>query len=59
MSEANRDAYCCVGGITNGNDLVAAYARLSGRWDQSVVQMGLAFTEVEDRGQFYPDAKAE
>lgn len=41
------------GGITNGNDLVAAYARASQRWPQPVVELGLMLTEVGDRGQFY------
>ncbi|KHN95329.1 ThiJ/PfpI family protein [Metarhizium album ARSEF 1941] len=41
------------GGVTNGNDLVAAYARDSGRWARPVVEAGLGITEVGDRGQFY------
>ena len=35
---------------------MAAYARESGRWPQPAVQIGLAVTEVGDRGQFYPDS---
>lgn len=41
------------GGITNGNDLMAAYAKRSKRWPQPVVEIGLMLTDVEDRGQFY------
>ncbi|OAA49384.1 ThiJ/PfpI family protein [Metarhizium rileyi] len=41
------------GGVTNGNELVAAYARASQRWAQPVVEAGLMLTEVGDRGQFY------
>ncbi|EFZ00218.1 DUF4066 domain protein [Metarhizium robertsii] len=41
------------GGVTNGNELVAAYARASNRWAQPVVEAGLMMTEVGDRGQFY------
>ncbi|UNI21028.1 hypothetical protein JDV02_007059 [Purpureocillium takamizusanense] len=45
------------GGVTNGNDLMAAYARASQRWPQPVVEIGLQLTEVEDRGQFYGKGK--
>lgn len=41
------------GGITNGNDLMAAYAKQSGRWPVPVAEMGAMLTDVGDRGQFY------
>jgi hypothetical protein len=44
--------------VTNGNDLMAAYAKLSGRWAQPVADIGLKLTDVEDRGQFYKEGKA-
>ncbi|KAL3962032.1 hypothetical protein ACCO45_003555 [Purpureocillium lilacinum] len=47
------------GGVTNGNDLMAAYARASQRWPQPVVEIGLQLTEVEERGQFYEQGKGE
>ncbi|KAJ3473127.1 hypothetical protein NLG97_g10501 [Lecanicillium saksenae] len=47
------------GGVTNGNDLVAAYARGTQRWQQPVVEMGLMLTEVGDRGQFYTEATSQ
>lgn len=43
--------------MTNGNDLMAAYARDSKRWPQPVVELGLMMTEVEDRGPFYETGK--
>lgn len=42
-----------LGGVTNGNELVAAYARASKHWAQPIVETGLMLTEVGDRGQFY------
>ena len=42
-----------VGGVTNGNDLLAAYARSGKHWPLPIVEAGLALTEVGDRGQFY------
>lgn len=42
-----------LGGVTNGNELVAAYARGSTRWPQSIAETGLMITEVGDKGQFY------
>jgi putative intracellular protease/amidase len=41
------------GGITNGNDLMAAYAKSCGRWPVPVAEMGAMLTDVGDRGQFY------
>lgn len=41
------------GGITNGNDLMAAYAKQCGRWPVPVAEMGAMLTDVGDRGQFY------
>ena len=43
--------------MTNGNELVAAYARASKHWQKEVVEVGLMFTEVGDRGQFYEVSK--
>lgn len=45
------------GGITNGNDLVAAYARLSGRFPGPVAEMGLVMTDTGDRPQLYGTGK--
>ncbi|KAG9250014.1 ThiJ/PfpI family protein [Emericellopsis atlantica] len=44
------------GGVTNGNDLMAAFARESGRWPQPVVDLGLEITDVGDRKQFYNES---
>ncbi|KND90230.1 Isonitrile hydratase [Tolypocladium ophioglossoides CBS 100239] len=45
------------GGITNGNDLMAAYARASSKhWPPSIVEIGLRLTDVGDRGQFYEES---
>lgn len=41
------------GGVTNGNDLVAAYARQSGRFPGPVAEIGLMFTDTGDRPQVY------
>ncbi|KAJ4290713.1 hypothetical protein N0V88_006461 [Collariella sp. IMI 366227] len=41
------------GGITNGNDLVSAYARHSGRFPGPVVELGLVMTDTGDRPQAY------
>lgn len=41
------------GGVTNGNDLVAAYCRESGRLSGPVVEVGLKLADVGDRGQKY------
>ncbi|KAM4059662.1 DJ-1/PfpI family protein [Hirsutella rhossiliensis] len=42
------------GGVTNGNDLMAAYARASSKhWPPSIVEMCLMLTDVGDRGQVY------
>ncbi|KAJ6786277.1 hypothetical protein PWT90_00817 [Aphanocladium album] len=46
------------GGITNGNELAAAYARATQRWQQPVVELGLMLSEVGDRGQFYTEGNA-
>ncbi|PHH84576.1 hypothetical protein CDD83_1706 [Cordyceps sp. RAO-2017] len=46
------------GGFTNGNDMVAAYARASPHhWPPPVVELGLRLTEVGDRGRFYGQAQ--
>ncbi|KYK55563.1 ThiJ/PfpI family protein [Drechmeria coniospora] len=47
------------GGVTNGNDLMAAYARASGKhWPASVAEIGIQLTEVGDRGQFYGEGRS-
>ncbi|KXH38670.1 ThiJ/PfpI family protein [Colletotrichum nymphaeae SA-01] len=45
----------CTGGITNGNDLVAAYARSSERrlFPGSIVEIACKMAEVGERGQMY------
>ena len=43
----------CAGGVTNGNDLMAAYVRSSGRWPKEVAKLGVDIVEVEERSQFY------
>ncbi|KAL1841600.1 hypothetical protein VTJ49DRAFT_6910 [Mycothermus thermophilus] len=45
------------GGITNGNDLVGAYARLSGRIPGPVAETGLILTDTGDRPQRYETGK--
>ncbi|KAL2132018.1 hypothetical protein VTI74DRAFT_4302 [Chaetomium olivicolor] len=45
------------GGITNGNDLVSAYARLSSHFPGPVVELGLLMTETGDRPQTYEIGK--
>ncbi|KAH7171157.1 class I glutamine amidotransferase-like protein [Dactylonectria macrodidyma] len=44
------------GGITNGNDLMAAYAKACGRWAQPIAELGPVLTDVGDRGQFYGES---
>ncbi|KAK0731210.1 class I glutamine amidotransferase-like protein [Lasiosphaeris hirsuta] len=41
------------GGITNGNDLVAAYVRHSPRFPSPVAEFGLVMTDTGDRSQRY------
>ncbi|KAK8138433.1 class I glutamine amidotransferase-like protein [Apiospora sp. TS-2023a] len=41
------------GGVTNGNDLVAAYARQSEHFPRPVVEVALAMTDTGDRAQRY------
>ncbi|KAK8049744.1 class I glutamine amidotransferase-like protein [Apiospora phragmitis] len=41
------------GGVTNGNDLVAAYARQSKHFPRPVVEVVLAMTDTGDRAQKY------
>ncbi|KAK7941101.1 Isonitrile hydratase [Apiospora aurea] len=41
------------GGVTNGNDLVAAYARQSQHFPRPVVEVALAMTDTGDRAQKY------
>ncbi|KAK6864690.1 DJ-1/PfpI family domain-containing protein [Apiospora arundinis] len=41
------------GGVTNGNDLVAAYARQSKHFPRPVVEVALAMTDTGDRAQKY------
>lgn len=42
-----------LGGVTNGNDLMAAYARSGKHWARPLAEMGLLLTDVGDRGQVY------
>lgn len=42
-----------VGGVTNGNDLVAAYMRESGRFAPELVEACLGFVDVGDRPHRY------
>ena len=43
-----------LGGVTNGNDLMAAYARASSKyWARPLVELGLRLTDVGDRDQGY------
>jgi putative intracellular protease/amidase len=48
-----------IGGVTNGNDLVAAYARQSRHFPRAVVEFALATCEVGDRSQEYGHAAGE
>ncbi|KAK1780590.1 class I glutamine amidotransferase-like protein [Copromyces sp. CBS 386.78] len=43
------------GGVTNGNDLVAAYTRQSRHFPGPVAELGLKFVEVDERPQRYED----
>lgn len=45
------------GGVTTGNDLVAAYARQSGRFPGPVAELALLLTETGDRPQKYETGK--
>ncbi|KAK7923898.1 ThiJ/PfpI family protein [Apiospora marii] len=46
------------GGVTNGNDLVAAYARQSKHFPRPVVEVALAMTDTGDRAQRYSQGQA-
>ncbi|KAK4240846.1 hypothetical protein C8A03DRAFT_12843 [Achaetomium macrosporum] len=46
-----------MGGVTNGNDLVAAYARQSGRFPGPVAELGLLMIDAGDRPQRYTTGK--
>ncbi|KAK4144735.1 uncharacterized protein C8A04DRAFT_11198 [Dichotomopilus funicola] len=46
-----------VGGVTNGNDLVAAYARTTSRFPGPVVELALMATDTGDRAQRYDTGK--
>lgn len=43
------------GGVTNGNDLVAAYLRESGRFAPPIAEIAAQMAEVGDRPQLYSD----
>ncbi|KAF4996464.1 hypothetical protein FDECE_12437 [Fusarium decemcellulare] len=48
-----------LGGVTNGNDLMAAYARASPKhWPGPVAEMGAMLTDVGDRSQIYGEGKS-
>lgn len=44
-----------IGGVTNGNDLVAAYTRQSRHFPGPVAELGLKFVEVDERPQGYEE----
>lgn len=44
--------------MTNGNDLVAAYARQSEHFPRPVVEVALAMTDTGDRAQRYSQGQA-
>ncbi|KAJ9157621.1 ThiJ/PfpI family protein [Pleurostoma richardsiae] len=46
------------GGVTNGNDLVAAYARESRHFPSPIAEMGTAICDVGDRPQKYSKGQA-
>ncbi|KAM5356036.1 hypothetical protein ACJ41O_002682 [Fusarium nematophilum] len=47
------------GGVTNGNDLMAAFARAStNRWPGPVAEMGAMLTDVGDRSQVYGEGQS-
>lgn len=47
------------GGVTNGNDLVAAYARKNPKyWPGPVAEFGVTIAEVGDRPQRYETGQA-
>lgn len=45
------------GGITNGNDLVAAYIRQSERWPGPIAEIACKMADVGDRGQTYREGQ--
>ncbi|KAJ6546934.1 ThiJ/PfpI family protein [Mycena capillaripes] len=46
------------GGITNGNDLVAAYARTGKYFPIAIAELGCKMTDVGDRAQIYSQGQA-
>jgi hypothetical protein len=46
-----------IGGITNGNDLVAAYARSSKHFPQPVAELACTMADVGDRQQEYGEGQ--
>lgn len=49
---------CGLGGITNGNDLVAAYARSSKHFPSAIAELACKMAEVGDRPQLYDQSQA-
>ncbi|KAI0400589.1 ThiJ/PfpI family protein [Xylaria palmicola] len=45
------------GGITNGNDLVAAYARAGKHFPSAVVEIACKMADVGERGQLYSESQ--
>ncbi|PHH59691.1 hypothetical protein CDD81_2663 [Ophiocordyceps australis] len=45
------------GSVTNGNDLLAAYARASSLWPQPIVEMILDLMDTGNRGQTFANVK--
>lgn len=46
-----------IGGVTNGNDLVAAYARTGKHFPSAVVEIACKMADVGDRGQEYAEGQ--
>ncbi|RWA13794.1 hypothetical protein EKO27_g1291 [Xylaria grammica] len=47
-----------LGGITNGNDLVAAYARAGKHFPSAIVELACKMADVGDRSQVYSESPA-
>jgi hypothetical protein len=47
-----------LGGITNGNDLVVAYARAGNHFPSAVVEIVCKMADVGERAQLYSETQA-
>lgn len=47
------------GSVTNGNDLMGAYARSGKHWTREVAEFGMMMTSTGDRPQAYVKTPAE